>query len=90
MRPFERRAQRLGRLSDDRMREVCTALDVAVDCQLTPARCRVVGGRLARSLRRATNWETPCSTHSGQGRVEKRALVLGSAETRGHFARTTP
>lgn len=25
--------ERLGRLSDDRMREVCTALDVAVDCQ---------------------------------------------------------
>ena len=25
--------ERLGRLSDDRMREVCTALDVAVDCR---------------------------------------------------------
>jgi mRNA interferase MazF len=25
-------AERLGRLSDDRMREVCAALDVAVDC----------------------------------------------------------
>ena len=25
--------QRLGRLSDDRMREVCAALAVAVDCQ---------------------------------------------------------
>jgi mRNA interferase MazF len=25
--------ERLGRLSDDRMREVCAALDVAVDCQ---------------------------------------------------------
>ncbi len=24
--------ERLGRLSDERMREVCTALDVAVDC----------------------------------------------------------
>ena len=24
--------ERLGRLSDDRMREVCVALDVAVDC----------------------------------------------------------
>jgi len=24
--------ERLGRLSDDRMREVCAALDVAVDC----------------------------------------------------------
>jgi mRNA interferase MazF len=24
--------ERLGRLSDDRMREVCRALDVAVDC----------------------------------------------------------
>jgi mRNA interferase MazF len=25
--------ERLGRLSDDRMREVCVALDVAVDCR---------------------------------------------------------
>lgn len=25
--------ERLGRLSDDRMREVCAALDVAVDCR---------------------------------------------------------
>lgn len=25
--------ERLGRLSDDRMREVCTALEVAVDCR---------------------------------------------------------
>jgi mRNA interferase MazF len=25
--------ERLGRLSDDRMREVCAALDVAVECQ---------------------------------------------------------
>jgi mRNA-degrading endonuclease toxin of MazEF toxin-antitoxin module len=25
--------ERLGRLSDGRMREVCAALDVAVDCQ---------------------------------------------------------
>jgi mRNA-degrading endonuclease toxin of MazEF toxin-antitoxin module len=24
--------ERLGRLSDDRMREVCAALDVAVEC----------------------------------------------------------
>ena len=24
--------ERLGRLSDDRMREVCSALEVAVDC----------------------------------------------------------
>jgi mRNA interferase MazF len=25
--------ERLGRLSDDRMREICEALDIAVDCQ---------------------------------------------------------
>jgi mRNA interferase MazF len=25
--------ERLGRLSDDRMRDVCAALDVAVECQ---------------------------------------------------------
>ena len=25
--------ERLGRLSDERMREVCTALEVAVDCR---------------------------------------------------------
>jgi mRNA interferase MazF len=25
--------ERLGRLSDDRMREVCEALEIAVDCQ---------------------------------------------------------
>jgi mRNA interferase MazF len=27
--------ERLGRLSDDRMRDVCAALDVAVECKLT-------------------------------------------------------
>jgi len=25
--------ERLGRLSDDRMREICAALDIAIDCQ---------------------------------------------------------
>ncbi|MGZ4418117.1 MAG: hypothetical protein ACXVRV_08075 [Gaiellaceae bacterium] len=25
--------ERLGRLSDDRMREICEALEIAIDCQ---------------------------------------------------------